>query len=85
MSSSKIDDGIDALERGEHLGALGFGIDRPAGSLVAPHRRVGVHADDERVAERARLPQVADVAGMEDVEHAVGEDDRGPVAAAGAR
>ena len=58
--------------------ALGFM--RPRRPLVGAHRAVGVHPDDQGVAERARGLQVADVAGMQQVEHAVREDDRSALA-----
>ncbi len=65
---------VDARERGEDLGAFVLGRDRPPLALVRAHRSIGVDADDERVTEGACLPQVADVAGMEEIEDAVGED-----------
>ena len=74
------DDGVHARERGEDLRALGFGRDRTVRPLDGPDRSIRVHADDERVAERARLLEVADVAGVQQVEDAVGEDDRLPAA-----
>ena len=76
MSSSKIDDAVDARERRENFGALGLRRDRPARSLVGAHRSIGVDADDQRVAERPRLLQIADMAGVQQIEDAVGEHDR---------
>ena len=73
--------GVDAGERREDLGALVLGVDRPLGALVAAHRRVGIESNDQQVAVRPRGLQVADVAGMQQVEHAVREHDaaaRGP-------
>jgi hypothetical protein len=52
-----------------------FERDRPAGSFVGAHGSVGVQPDDQHVAEAARLLQVAHVAGVEEVEDAVGEHD----------
>ena len=43
--------------------------------LVPPHRCVGVEPENQRVAERPRTCEVADVAGVQQIEHAVGEDD----------
>src|SRR5436190_11563348 len=74
-------DGVDALERGQQLGPLVLGVDRAGGTLVAADRRVGIETDDQEIAVRARRRQVTEVAGMQDVEDAVGEDDalaRGP-------
>ena len=75
MSSSNTVDGVDARERRDELGALAFRRHRPALPLVAADGLVGVHADDQRVAERSRLLQVADVPGMDQVEDTIGEDD----------
>ena len=47
-----------------------------SGALVRAHRPIGVDGDDQRVAERPRVPQVADVPGMQQIEHAVGEHHR---------
>ena len=68
-------DRVDAGERGQHFGALVLPVDRAGRSLVAADGRVGVEPDDQDVAERARGLQVADVAGMQQIEDAVGEDD----------
>ena len=46
------DDRVHARERREHLGALGFGVDRTRRSLVGANRTIGVDADDQRVASR---------------------------------
>ena len=56
--------------------ARASGVIGRSGPLLARTDRSRVDADDQRVAERARLLQVADVAGMQQVEDAVGEDDR---------
>jgi hypothetical protein len=81
-------DGIDAGEAGQDVGAVVLVDDGPALALEAAHGRVGVDADDEAVAERAGGVQVRDVAAVQDVEAAVGEDDglvRGPAEAADER
>ena len=52
-------------------------VERPLGPLAEPPRRaVGVQRDEERGAERARAGEIGDVAAVQDVEHAVGEDER---------
>ena len=66
---------VHAGERREDLGALPRRGERAPRPLEAPHRGVGVDADDERVAEFPRLLEVADVADVQQVEAAVGEDD----------
>ena len=67
-------DGIDRLESQRHLGSLGLGEQRTVGSLRPPHTRIGVQRQDEDVAEGARLLQQPDVAGMQQVIAAVGEN-----------
>ncbi len=73
VSSSKIDDGIDAGERRQQLGAFSLRNDRPRRALVRADGPIGVDADDERVALGARGLQIPHVAGMQKVEHAVRE------------
>ena len=68
--------GIDGRERGNHFGALVFRIDRPRRPLVRTNRSIGIDADDQRIAEGAGSVQIADVTRMEQIEDAVGEDDR---------
>ncbi len=52
-------------------------IDRAVVSLAEQaHRRVAVDRNDERCTERSRLREVGHMAAMQDVEDAVGEDDR---------
>ena len=76
VSSSNSTTASTHVERREHFRTLRLGIDRPAGALVPRTDASRVEADDQRVAERARALQVADVPGMQQIEHAVGEDDR---------
>ena len=66
---------VDALELGHDLDAVFFTIDRSARALDAPDRGVGVEPDDQQIALNARLAQVTDVAGVQNVEAAVGEGD----------
>ena len=68
--------GVDRLEREQHLGALGLRRDRTPRALVRAHGSIRVDADDERVAEAPGLLEIADMPGMQQIEHAVGEDDR---------
>ena len=68
-------DQVDRLERGQHLGARVDVLHRPLLALQAPHRGVVVEADHQPVAGGARPGQQLDVAGMQQVEAAVGEAD----------
>src|SRR5262249_29735364 len=73
---------VDHLQRRQHLGAIALPDQRPAGALAEPPRRaIAVETDHQHVTERLGGTQVADVAGMEKVEDAVGEDDAPPGAA----
>ncbi len=66
--------GVDRAQRGHDLGSVVLRIDRPGRSLELAHRGVRVQRHDQGVAERARLVEVADVAGVQQVEAAIGED-----------
>ena len=78
VGSGKIDDVVDAAQRGDELGAIGGRHDRPARPLQRRDRRIVVDRDDEAIGfARGRL-QVADVADVQQVEAAVGERDRAP-------
>lgn len=67
--------GIDGLEGGEHIRAVGLTAHGALGALETPHARIAVDADDERVATLARAAKYVDVAGMQQIEDAVREDD----------
>jgi len=69
------DDRVDALERAEQFRALAFRCDRALGPLVAANRIVGIESDYQNVSKRARSLEVSDVPRMENVEHAIREDD----------
>ena len=62
VSSSKIDDGVDARERREHSARSASGVIGRSGPLFARTDRSELTPTIERVAERARLLQVAQVA-----------------------
>ena len=66
---------IDGGKAGEHGSARRLGLHRAACALEPPDARVAVEADDEPVAGRAGLLEQVDVAGMEEIEAAVGEAD----------
>ena len=62
-------------EGGDDLGAGVEGVDGAGGAFEAADAVVGVQCDDEAVAGGAGLGEEGDVAGVEDVEAAVGEAD----------
>jgi hypothetical protein len=64
---------VDASEGGEDLGAVLLTIHRAGGTFQRADAGVAIHRDEERIAERARLLQVADVADMEEIEAAIRE------------
>ncbi len=68
-------DGIDGLKGGGEGGAVPFGDDGAIGTFEALDAGVGVEGENEHVAERTGVFEKADMAGMEDVITAVGEDD----------
>ncbi len=71
------DDTVDAAERRNHPRARLLGDDRSIGALAeAARRRIAVDAHDERGAEVACALEHFDVAGVDEVEDAVREDDR---------
>lgn len=76
------DDGVDGLEPGENIGALCFAPDRTVGALQAPNARVAVQADEECVPAQARAAEDVEMAGMEQIEDAIGEDDPATLPAA---
>ena len=66
---------VNALESGEDFGALEFGDEGSALTFQLADAGVAVDGDEESVTEGAGLLEGADVAGMEKVETAVGEDE----------
>ena len=69
------DDGVNAGERRQNLGPLLLRDQRPVGPFARANGTVGIHSDDERVAVGTGGLQIADVAGVKDIEDAVREDD----------
>ena len=69
------DDAVDHPERRDNLGAGGFALHRTARALQSAHRAIAVQADDEQVAGGARPGEIADMAGMEEIEATVREHD----------
>src|SRR5215212_2614240 len=66
---------VHRAQRRDRLGALALGDVGAALALQVPHLLVGVYADDEQVAERARGFEVSHVADVQEVEAPVCEDD----------
>ena len=71
-----------AIQGGQALGPKLLRDQRPAGALV--DHRVARDADDETVAQLGRVLEVADVAGVDDVEAAVAQDHRAALLLGGA-
>ena len=69
------DDGVDGGEGGHDAGAFVLGDDGARGAFEAADGGVGVEAEDELGAELAAVFEQGDVADVEEVEAAVGEDD----------
>jgi hypothetical protein len=72
--------GVDALQRHEDFRALALRDDRTAFAFQLPHAGVAIEPDDERITQFARQLQAADVAGVQQVEAAVGKNDAAAVA-----
>jgi len=71
-------DEIDRLQRRQHFGAGALVLNRARLALQPLHRGVAVEAHDQPVAGAARRGQHLDVAGVQDIETAVGETDPQP-------
>ena len=69
------DDGIDGGEGGHDAGAFALGHDGARGAFEAADGGVGVEAEHELRAEAAAVFEQRDVADVEEIEAAVGEDD----------
>ena len=68
-------DGVDGGEGGHDAGAFALTDDGPGGPFEAADGAVGVEAEDEFRAETAAVLEQGDVADVEEIEAAVGEDD----------
>jgi hypothetical protein len=68
------DDVVDGTKGGYQTGAGAFVEDRASGTFESAGAGVAVDGDDQRVAEGAGGFEIADVADMENVEAAIGED-----------
>jgi hypothetical protein len=68
--------GFGDVEPEQDRPSVVFGDDRPTATLEPMHRRVGVHADDQAVAESPGIGQQAHVPGVQQVEAGAGRHDR---------
>lgn len=68
-------DGIDRFQGGEDGGAVVLGIDGAALAFQAADGGIAVDADEEKVTEIAGGLEVGDVAEVEEIEAAVGDDE----------
>jgi hypothetical protein len=66
--------GINRFEPGENVGAIGFGADRPLGTLQAPNAGIAVEANDECITARPGAAQHIKMARMKEIKDAVRED-----------
>ena len=69
------DDGLHGAERGDDFRALRLRRNGPGRSLVRPNRSVGVDTDNENIPFSPRSLQVPEVAGVQQVEDTVREND----------
>ena len=79
------DNRIHALERGENLCPLARRQDRPTLPFQLAHACVTIQADDQGVTKLASLFENTDVARMQQIEAAIGENDAAAVAFRGAK
>src|SRR5437867_8135938 len=66
-------DSVDHRECREYIAPLRNRANGACRPLETRHRRVAIHADDERIATSSRTEQHIDMTGMEEVEHTIGE------------
>jgi hypothetical protein len=78
-------DGVDAFQGAEDFGALEFEDQGASFAFDLADAGVAVNGDDEGVAEAAGVFEAADVAGVKEVEAAVGEDDFAGLAICGGK
>ena len=71
--------GIDCLQTGEDVGALGLAAHRAIGPLQSPHAGVAVQPDDEGITTLARAAEHVEMPGVQQIEHTIREDDAAPL------
>jgi len=73
-------DGIHGFQGGENFSALALRQDGAALAFQLTHTRVAVQPNDQHISQGSRQFQAADMARMEQVKAAVGENDAAAVA-----
>ena len=68
------EDGIDVLKSRENQGAVSLMVDGTPGAFEFADRGIAIHPDEQSVALMTRRLQIGDVAGMEEIKAAVGDD-----------
>ena len=68
------DDGVHHRERGKHVAAFGARRERAAPVPSGAERTRRCYADDERVTGSSRAEEHVDVTGMQEIEHAIREN-----------
>jgi len=76
-------DGIDATEGGEDAGTVLFGDDGTGGTLELADGVIAIEADEQGIALGAGGFEIGDVAGVKQVEAAVGDHETTPLLAQG--
>src|SRR6266446_7416773 len=64
---------VDGFQCGYYLGSLDLGHERPAITLQPSSLLVGVHPDNQKVAQRFRRFKVANMANVKNVEATIGQ------------
>jgi hypothetical protein len=74
---------VDATESGEDVGAVGFAINRAIRAFELADGIIAIDGDEEDVTTGAGGLEVLDMAGVEEVEAAIGQDEAAPGLALG--
>jgi hypothetical protein len=70
---------IHTAESGEGVSAVLLGIQRSVISFESTHGGIAVDGDDEQIAHSGGCLEIGDVATMEEVKAAIGQDDLAPI------
>jgi len=66
---------IDRFEHTDEKRAIRFRHDRPVFAFYPAHRSVAVYPDDKHIAEGFGFGEIFDVAAMQEIKNAIGEND----------
>ena len=69
------DGGVHASEGGNEASAFGGGQEWAALTFQSPRRVVAVDSDEQRIAEGAGFLKIIEMADVQEIEHAVGENE----------